>query len=81
MSSKKKRLKRTNNGKIRPAVMGGGPLRGNEDPSFVQFRVRIYTITLSVHLNYLFRLQALTSKRIQRAVLCRDCAGKSSGKV
>ena len=34
----------------------------------VPFRVRIHTMTLSAHLNYLFRLQALTSKRIQRAV-------------
>ena len=29
------------------------------------FRVRIHTITLFVHLNYPFRLQALTGKRIQ----------------
>ena len=35
----------------------------------VLFRVRIRTMTLSVHLNYPFRLQALTGKRIQRAVL------------
>ena len=34
----------------------------------VPFRVRIYTITLPVYLNYLSRLQALTSKRTQRAV-------------
>ena len=35
----------------------------------VPFRVRIHTITLSVHLNSPFRLQALTGKRIQRAAL------------
>ena len=34
----------------------------------VPFRVRIYTITLSVYLNDPFRLQALTGTRTQRAV-------------
>ena len=38
-------------------------------PPIVPFRVRVHTITLSVHLNDPFRLQALTGTRIQRAVL------------
>ena len=35
----------------------------------VPFRVRVHTITLSVHLNGPFRLQALAGTRIQRAAL------------
>ena len=36
---------------------------------YVPFRVRVHTITLSVHLNDPFWLQTQTGTRIQRAVL------------
>ena len=40
---------------------------GLATPTGVPIRVRICTITLYAYLNYLFRLKALASKRIQRA--------------
>ena len=44
------------------------PLARNQT-TFVPFRVRVHTITLSVHLNDPFWLQTQTGTRIQRAVL------------